>query len=212
MNYAYDKVSTSMENEKTIISFFFNARGVDLEKSATGLYRSLLATLLVSRPELQSVLELGYSSGEDDLSRFKWTIESLTLILREAMKGLGDMPLMFLIDGLDECEGQQIRDMVSFFEGVSKLVRASGSRFYLFLASRHYPHITIDRGIEIVLDGQEGHCQDIARYLSDNLRIQPPGLCKAIQSEVQQKGVGNFYVGRARRPHPEPGTRPWTYS
>src|ERR1700722_20309277 len=44
--------------DTTVISFFFNARGEELEKSTLGMYRSLLLQLLDKLPYLQSVFDL----------------------------------------------------------------------------------------------------------------------------------------------------------
>ena len=192
MEYTHSQTAINMADKMTTISFFFSARGTDLEKSVFGLYRSLLAKLIAQRPDLECVLDLVHISGEGDFVRYEWTIESLTLLLQEAMKRLGDTPLICFIDGLDECDEQQIRDMVLFFEISSKLARSSGSKFYICLASRHYPHITIEKGLEIILDRQAGHNQDITQYLSDNLRILPLAFSKAIQGEIQEKASGIF--------------------
>ncbi len=55
-------------SSEVIVSFFFNARGDDLEKSVDGMYRSLLFQLFKSLPDLQEVFDklpsrvaLGYS-------------------------------------------------------------------------------------------------------------------------------------------------------
>lgn len=42
---------------ETVISFFFNARGEDLEKSTLGMYRSLLFQILKAISDLQIVLD-----------------------------------------------------------------------------------------------------------------------------------------------------------
>jgi nucleoside phosphorylase len=55
MNFAHIEAKRKMKG-KIVISFFFNARGTDLEKSTIGMYRSLLLQLLQSFPELQEVL------------------------------------------------------------------------------------------------------------------------------------------------------------
>jgi len=44
-------------NNKIIISFFFNAQGDELEKSTTGIYRSLLLQLLEQLPALQDIFD-----------------------------------------------------------------------------------------------------------------------------------------------------------
>ncbi|KAJ6439239.1 hypothetical protein O9K51_08651 [Purpureocillium lavendulum] len=72
---------------QTIISFFFNARGNDLEKSTPGLYRSLLLQLLERLPELECIFN------------------SLAVL------SLGKYTLVCFVDALDECAEDSIRDM-----------------------------------------------------------------------------------------------------
>jgi hypothetical protein len=60
----------------TVVSFFFNARGQELERSTLGMYRSLLLQLLVRYPSLQKVLDtLGLANT--NFTSYTWTIESL---------------------------------------------------------------------------------------------------------------------------------------
>jgi hypothetical protein len=60
---------------------------------------------------------------------------------------------MCFIDALDECAEHQVRGMVSFFEHVGELAVDAGIHFRVLFLSRHYPCITIKRGLELVLEG-----------------------------------------------------------
>ncbi|ORY59167.1 uncharacterized protein BCR38DRAFT_445802 [Pseudomassariella vexata] len=192
MEFASSYAFENMDGEMSIIAFFFSARGGELEKTTIGLYRSLLSQLLAQRPELECILELpGIPRGDGPL-RPQWTIESLTLLLRHAIKKLGTLPLICFIDALDECDETQIREMISVLESCSKTARSAESRLHICLASRHYPHITIEKGLEITLERQAGHVQDIAQYLCDNLRIRPLKLSAPIRSDIQDKASGVF--------------------
>ncbi|RYP19976.1 hypothetical protein DL765_003025 [Monosporascus sp. GIB2] len=169
------------ENKEILVSFFFNARGHDLEKTTTGLYRSLLLQLIEARPDLQYILE-------DVRAGHHWTIESLKPLFEEAIQGLGDTSVVCLIDALDECENAQIRDMVSFFNNLS----ISKDHFYVCFASRHYPHITVKTGLHIVLEEQIGHSEDIASYLDCALSIKDSTLAEQIRCDLQEKASGVF--------------------
>lgn len=144
-----------------LLSFFFNARGDDLEKSTLGIYQSLLLQLLEERPKLQEVFNSLYLSPESVSDHFRWNVEALKMLLEEALQNLKGTTVLFFIDALDECEELQIRDMVSFFERVGELnVPVSGGvRLHVCFSSRHYPHITIRKSLTLVLEGQDGHEQ-----------------------------------------------------
>ena len=88
--------------------------------------------------------------------------------------------MVCFIDALDECEEWQIRDMISFFEHVGELAVLAGIRFQVCFASRYYPHITIRKGLGLVLERQEGHHQDITNYLESELKIGQSKIAKEI--------------------------------
>ena len=67
--------------DRRVISFFFNARGEDLEKSTIGTYQSLLLQLLEWLPALQCVFDsLGLSSSRISIYH-QWSVKSLKTLL-----------------------------------------------------------------------------------------------------------------------------------
>ncbi|KAF2846574.1 hypothetical protein T440DRAFT_356043, partial [Plenodomus tracheiphilus IPT5] len=178
--------------EKAVISFFFNARGEDIEKSTVGTYRSLLLQLLERFPKLQITFDSLSLAKSSIASNYQWSIESLQAMLEQAIMLLGDCSAVCFIDALDECEEQQIRDMIRFFEDVGRLTVSAGINFQVCFSSRHYPHITIRKGLGLVLEGQEGHSQDISDYVETELKIGKSNIAQQIRSELQEKACGVF--------------------
>jgi ankyrin repeat protein len=191
MKYAFTKASKSRKGN-IVIAFFFNARGEILEKTIIGMYRSLLLQLLEKIPTLQcnsGSLSLVPSSISAD---YQWTRHSLEDQLQQAVLSLGETPVIFFIDALDECEQWQVRSMILFFENLGELAVSSGRSFRVCLSSRHYPEVTIRRGISLVLEGQEGHTQDINDYLESALRIGTSTSAQKIRKDLQEKSSGVF--------------------
>ncbi|KAF1957575.1 hypothetical protein CC80DRAFT_411018, partial [Byssothecium circinans] len=178
--------------DRTVISFFFNARGEDMEKSTIGTYRSLLLQLLERHPALQCVFDSAGLSSSSIRPDYEWGIESLKSLLEQAIQNLGQSSVVCFIDALDECEEEQVRDMIQFFEHVGELSVSAGIGFQVCFSSRHYPHITIRKGLSLVLEGQEGHSQDIANYLESELKIGKSKIAQQIRSELQEKALGVF--------------------
>ncbi|KAI1205011.1 uncharacterized protein F4807DRAFT_444749 [Annulohypoxylon truncatum] len=177
--------------DKIIISFFFNARGDCLEKSTTGMYRSLLLQLLEPFPGLRDVFDsLGLATWNG--GRHEWSVEALKTLFEQAVQGLAESSLVCFIDALDECDEHQIRDMVTFFEHVGELAMSTGIRLQVCFSSRHYPYITIRKGLSLVLEGQEGHSQDIANYLDSELKIGHSKLAEQIRTDLKEKAAGVF--------------------
>jgi ankyrin repeat protein len=191
MKFAAANARKTMK-DRIIISFFFNARGEDIEKSTIGTYRSLLLQLLRRLPKLQSVFESLGLAGLGFITNYQWTIESLKTLLELAIKDLGESFVVCFIDALDECEEDQIRDMIQFFEHIGELAMLNSIRFRVCFSSRHYPHITIRKGVDLVLEGQQGHSQDIINYLETELKIGTSPLAQQIRNELQEKASGTF--------------------
>ncbi|KAK4678539.1 hypothetical protein QC764_308560 [Podospora pseudoanserina] len=124
-----------------VVSFFFNARGDYLEKSISGMYRSLLSQLLHEFSDLQSVLD-----NTDIVPRNQQDcpgLNALKDLLSNAVMALGQRCFTCFIDALDECDEQEVRDMVQFFEELAENATDKGIRFQICFSSRPYPYIDI---------------------------------------------------------------------
>ncbi|KAK4449170.1 hypothetical protein QBC34DRAFT_406129 [Podospora aff. communis PSN243] len=191
MKFALSNSQNEM-SEELVTSFFFNARGGDLERSTLGMYRSLLFQILEQDPNLQDVLaEL--TPLRNAFARkipIKWNVETLQEVFEVVVKNLNQKPLVCFVDALDECDEYEIRDMMSFFERMG--CSMDRTAFRVCFASRHYPQITICKALHLVLEGQVGHDGDIVHYLSSELKIGESKLAKSIRLEVQEKATGVF--------------------
>jgi ankyrin repeat protein len=175
-----------------VLSFFFNARGADIERSTIGIYQSLLLQLLERLPALQSVFDLLSLSTSSFSADHQWNIESLETLLEQAIRGLGDSFVVCFIDALDECEEEQVREMIQFFKHIGNLAVLNGIRFQVCFSSRHYPYIAIRNGLELVLEGQEGHSQDITNYIETELEIGKSKIAQRVRADLQEKASGIF--------------------
>lgn len=144
MKFLFQKLKTS--REEFVLSFFFNARGRDLEKSALGLYRSLLFGILSSDPSLLVVFDhcsrgqcLSILSGEWEQKHerlLQELYENAVDLLAERKKRL-----YCYVDALDECPEHQIQEMVTYFEDV--MTEGKSRNIRVCFSSRHYPRISI---------------------------------------------------------------------
>jgi hypothetical protein len=191
MKFAYLNVkSKSCSKHAITASFFFNARGEYLEKSILGLYRSLLLQLLEEYPDLQAVLDdPGINSqGQNGCP----SLDVLKDLLRSAVSALGQRSFMCFIDALDECDEQQVVDMVQYFEELAEQSTNKGALFRICFSSRHYPYIVIHRGIRLTLEDQSGHGEDLATYVTNRLQIEDPVLLEDLQTQLLRKAAGVF--------------------
>lgn len=175
--------------EDNVISFFFNARGEELEKSLEGLYRSLIYQLLTKIPRLQHHLR----ATRNSTSRHQnWSLESLKSVFAEAVMHLEQDRLTCLIDALDECPEVEIREMIDFFEELGESAADKKIELRVCFSSRHYPHVTINKCQDMLLDGQAGHEEDITKYLKSKLKARKGKTGEELRQAVQAKAQGVF--------------------
>ncbi|KFY90884.1 hypothetical protein V500_04903 [Pseudogymnoascus sp. VKM F-4518 (FW-2643)] len=191
MKFAFTNAMKTTK-DTIVISFFFNARGEHLEKSVLGLYRSLLVQLLEKFPELLYLLDSLPSRSRDNDGYSQLDIEIVKRLFSHAVENLGRRSLTCFIDALDECEEDQVRDTVKFFENIGELVVSTQIRFRVCFSSRYYPHITIDKSVQLTLEGQEGHRQDIVNYLQSDLKIGLSKQAEDIKGEILERASGIF--------------------
>ncbi|KAF5497543.1 Vegetative incompatibility protein HET-E-1 [Colletotrichum siamense] len=177
--------------QNTLITFFFNARGEQLEKSTTGMYRSLLFQLIDGFPQLRTILNFQALKISSNGPR-EWILESLQDLFEEAVLNLENLSVTCFIDALDECDEKEIRDMVSFFEHLAEATTRESVCFQVCFSSRHYPYITISKAVSLVLEGQQGHQDDIANYVSSELKIGDSKVAQQIRHDLQEKASGVF--------------------
>ncbi|CAG9997125.1 unnamed protein product [Clonostachys byssicola] len=189
MKYIYLKTKHQTRKKITLnSSFFFHSRGEYLERSISGMYRSILAQLLEGFPALQVVLD---NPKLDMASRDDWPLSILKELLQKAVFSLGSRALNCFIDALDECDEQQIVDMVQFFEDLLETAMEKKVEVRICFSSRHYPYIDVRRGIRMTLDDQLGHDQDLAAYVQDRLRVKGR-MVKELHSQILEKAAGVF--------------------
>src|SRR5947207_8972551 len=92
-------------------------------------------------------------------------------MLSKVVEALENRTLLCFIDALDECNEDQVADMISFFEEVGERAADANTRLHICLSSRHYPSIIIRRGFEVILEDEEEHAADITRYIKSRLRL-----------------------------------------
>ena len=181
-------MNRSKSAQTIVTSFFYNARGGDLEKSTIGMYRSLLHQLLTHAPDLQYLLDDCGVSHSDPI----WTMEHMEYVFDEVIEKLGKRHWRCFIDALDECDVTQVRAMVNHFERLGGTAVELGTKFSTCFASRHYPNIATRHGSKFILERQIGHSEDIIKYIDDRLLGHFGSEIEAIKSKLLHKANGVF--------------------
>ncbi|KAH6702775.1 heterokaryon incompatibility protein-domain-containing protein, partial [Leptodontidium sp. MPI-SDFR-AT-0119] len=174
------------------LSFFFLARGTVEEKSTVGLYRSLLHQLFEKVAECKDSLEWLTADGARVIQRNGWHEEALKQTLTHAVQRLGSRSLTIFVDALDECDKSQVADMVCFFEELCDRARETQVRLQICFSSRHYPTVVVQKGIEVILEDEIGHTEDIKQYIKAKLRLGKSKQAESLRSGIFEKSSGIF--------------------
>ncbi|KAF5630255.1 ankyrin protein [Fusarium tjaetaba] len=178
------------KNQTLTASFFFNARGELLEKTVSGMYRSLLLQLFHGFPDLECVLD-----DPDVFPRNQSGCPPLNVLkdlFRAAVAKLGQRSFTCFIDALDECDEQQVMDLVEYLEDLAEQCSEENVDLRICFSSRHYPYIDIRFGIRIILEDQVGHANDLESYITTHLRIKSRPLLAELQEKMLHKAAGVF--------------------
>jgi ankyrin repeat protein len=163
-------------------SFFCHGRGMNLQRSPSGIFRALLHQLIQQVPHLET--EFGerfqarckaqgpYNSAWD------WTESELRTFLGDYLiRSCRDSELLIFVDALDECGDDSARELLDFFQGV---VTASEAQRYrglkICVSSRHYRLVRADVLHEIIVDGE--NLADIRTYVAQKLDLFREGTRK----------------------------------
>ena len=198
MKRIYSHVRACEKDPSSVIAaFFFNARGTEIEKSPTGLLRTLLHTLCQRIAALRSIVVKAYTAKNRLVkSGWQWQISELKEFLGAATKSsvLGQRSLVLFIDALDECDWTATQSVISVFENLARSSFSEGTTFNICLSSRYWPQIRIQHcfvaRVELENKG------DIARYIRGHLdsaqTIEDLEVLSLLERELLDKAKGTF--------------------
>lgn len=167
-----------------IAAHFFNARGDSFEQTPIGMLRSLVYQLILKESSTYERFILLFRDKQQKHTEWAWREPELQNFLRSETQYC-PKPLVFFIDALDECSESHVRNLVRFLEDLS--VKAEMT-LNICLSSRHYPNISMEKHLELVVETTSEHDEDIIKYAGDKLTK----LDEQIKTEVLQKASGVF--------------------
>ena len=191
MKVIHSRAVKSKQSADIILSFFFNARGVESEKTTLGMWKALLHQLMTSAPDLQAILDEVHTASTDPTAP-PWTVQNLSEAFSNGLQKLGSRNVQCFIDALDECDERDIRVMIDCFEQIGEDAVRDGRQPRVCFASRHYPHISLRLGQQIILEDERGHSKDLARYIERHFKLPKSGEANQVTAQVQAKANGVF--------------------
>ena len=204
MKYAVGREEQAQRQGKFLLSsFFFNARGVQLQRTQLGLFRSLLYQLVAYVGLLHSVFlahcehlgEIQQTSKES----LKWNLNELRdLFEAYVCRALEVTHLKIYIDALDEGGEAAADELASFFDRLisnrSAKQSSNQGHLYICIACRHFPVMKSPSDLKITVeeDSNEAIKIHVDKVLKPLSAVWKPGEIGLIKSEVLQKAQGVF--------------------
>ncbi|KAF2233727.1 hypothetical protein EV356DRAFT_559790, partial [Viridothelium virens] len=178
-------------------SFYFNARGHALEKTALGFYRSILHQLLPFAPECLSRLALIYEQRSEVRGSIEkewdWSEFELKSQLRDLLLNGADRPIRLYVDALDESGKEVAVDLVYLFSVLIRRARSEGKCLSICFSCRHYP-IVMNTFEDFTICIEHENSTDLRMYVHHRLEANCIFESKAelLARHILEKACGVF--------------------
>lgn len=90
-----------------------------------------------------------------------------------------------------------VRRLIAFLEELSLRAVTCGTSLRICLSSRHYPQISLRKGLSLVMEHQDGHRDDIDMYVQRKLVGDEGHKMEELRDKVCQKSsrcsYGSFW-------------------
>ena len=198
MKRVYSLVTAFPQDPSSVTAaFFFNARGNEIEKTPTGLLRTLLHHLCQRISALRDLVVKAYVAKRRLLNYdWQWQFSELKYFLAAVVKSsvLGQRSLTLFIDALDECNLADTQSVIYMFESLASSSLVEGTNFSICLSSRYWPQFRIQNCLIAKVEQQNK--DDIDRYIQK--RLEPTHVDEdfavhaALRTELIDKAQGTF--------------------
>jgi ankyrin repeat protein len=194
MKYALRETKKQQVPDYTVASFFFHGRGASMQRTALGLFRSLLHQILTQiRPllsEFQSMFQEKLEARGKPEKDWNWHEKELQDFFKSNVAEKGYRIRIF-IDALDECGEDVAEQLMDYFQ---KLTIPTKSALSICFSCRHYPRIGFGNSVEEICVEHQNQ-QDISTYIQARLKIafkEQRNTVEILEKEILNKASGIF--------------------
>jgi len=185
------------------LAFFFHRRGVQLQHTTLGMFRTMLHQLLCSVPssgaDFLSLCEEKRRFQGDGSKDWEWREPELCRVLKSSLVSAARThAVTIFVDALDEAGEDSARSVVSYLHEVNEELLQSKHTTSICFACRHYPILRTSDGIQICIEDE--NFEDISAYSLSELRrqIHPrdensgSDHLNELQKQISNKAFGVF--------------------
>src|SRR3569833_939583 len=192
-------IASNIRGDALVLSFFFHGRGVELQRTPLGLFRSLLHQLLRHVPGALPELVATFSErcknmGEPD-KQWQWHLRELQAFFKSSLaRVLENHTVWLFVDALGESGKENAVKLVREFESLFQGLRSHGLQFRVCFTCRYYPILNQDCQIEICLEHENQ--KDISTYVRTQLSPSPKLSGSTIPALITNCATGVFMWAR----------------
>lgn len=190
MKHILEETKATMEENTTLISFFFHARGTRLQKTPLGFYRCLLYQLLQQSYEDLAQVSRKHKQKASTGRSWNWELQWLQEYLEQSLARISRArPVLILVDALDEC-AEDSHGIGYFLDNViAAAATGPNCKFRICVSCRYYPNL-FTSGLSIPMEQE--NMDDIIRVVERRLSVLPESKRKPLQDEILSKSRGIF--------------------
>ncbi|EJT73965.1 hypothetical protein, variant [Gaeumannomyces tritici R3-111a-1] len=201
MKYALDNHPQlpGVAKDDIVFSFFFHARGHDLQKSPLGFWLSLLHRFLELAPAplahvVQTYLRKQATHGKHKEGKWQWHQSELHSMFKSVLPDiLRARRVLIFVDALDECGKDNALALVSQFNSLLRGLPTDAGfrRFHICFSCRYYPIVNPcgRHGNQLEINLEEENKSDIRVYVHSIMSDR--------QEQTQQPTVQELIASRA---------------
>jgi ankyrin repeat protein len=177
-----------------VASFFFHGRGVDIQKTPLGLFRSLLHQILDQIPdwlsEFSFIFKKRCETEGTPGEKWEWHVDELRKFMEDSILRTSKAHLIRIyVDALDECGEKIARELVKDFQRLTRKLASAEATLSICFSCRHYPILTLEHGLTVCVEDE--NCQDIVTYIRGELEL-------GFSDKSEAREVETTIVGKAK--------------
>ncbi|KAL8356455.1 hypothetical protein RB601_001653 [Gaeumannomyces tritici] len=164
--------ASASRKDTVVLSFFFHARGDELQKSPLGLFRSLLHQVLGVAPDAVPDLVEAFDKKTQRMgeagTKWQWNSNELHDIFEASLPNvLQTRQVWLFVDALDECGEENAVNLVEKFKSLLQSISSASRQLQICFTCRHYPILHLDRVLRVCPERENG--EDISTYVKHQL-------------------------------------------
>ena len=180
------------EVDDTIVaSYFFNARGAELERSLVGLFQTIMHQILSQDANMRKLFAQKFVIRVVGQGMTQsWDCQELQDFFYSAIVSATVQRIYIFADALDEGQEDEVRGLIRYFRDLTDVAYAAGVELNIFVASRYYPTISVDRCPEIRVD--DYNRGDVITYVERRMFSAVPPLPQDLARKLNEKASTVF--------------------